>query len=239
MRGKYSIKTYDRHTGKSRFLYVDAKSPEDALQIVKDMGAMYSGKPSLMELLPDQNRNNGEQTRPFKEPLNNNQQKHTLKRVKSRRRKFVLYLLALSFIGMFEAIRHDSSHSLEDLRQTNELESQRIKPWDRAQSERKLDVPRRMSSTNEWYEGGTLHRKTVRDWRMASAKNKLATAADWCAAILKTEEEKRQLGMDGLRLRASQLIICVDTTVQDGSVDSVQVSEIAAGCIVLLEAQGW
>ena len=237
MRGKYSIKTYDRHTGKSRFLYVDAKSPEDALQIVKDMGAMYSGKPSLMELLPDQNRNNGEQTRPFKEPLNNNQQKHTLKREKSKRRKFVLYLLALFFfIGMFGAIRDGM---LEDLRQTNELESQRSEPWNRAQSARKLDVPRRMSSTNEWYEGGTLHRKTVRDWRMASAKNKLATAADWCAAILKTEEEQKQLGMEGLRLRASQLIICIDTAVQAESVDSVQVSEIAAGCIVLLEAQGW
>ncbi len=238
MRGKYSIKTYDRHTGKSRFLYVDAKSPEDALQIVKDMGAMYSGKPSLMELLPDQNRNNGEQTRPFKEPLNNNQQKQTLERVKSKRRKFVLYLVVPIVLTscLFPAIFIQDK---KNIREADELEIQRSKPWDRAQSALKLDVPRRMSSTDEWYEGGNLHRKTVWDWRMASAKNKRATAADWCAAILKTEEEKKQLGMEGLKLRAAQLVICVDTTVQDGSVDSVQVSEIAAGCIVLLEAQGW
>ena len=53
LRGKYSIKTYDRHTGEARFIVVVADSPEHAIQAVKDMGAMYSGKPSLMEVLPE------------------------------------------------------------------------------------------------------------------------------------------------------------------------------------------
>ena len=46
------------------------------------------------------------------------------------------------------------------------------------------------SSTNytnekKWYEGGTLHNKTMEDWKNADYSNKIATAADFIAIFKK------------------------------------------------------
>jgi len=39
----------------------------------------------------------------------------------------------------------------------------------------------------EWYEGGTLHRATMREWHEASYENRLATSADFVAKLLQTD----------------------------------------------------
>jgi hypothetical protein len=38
-------------------------------------------------------------------------------------------------------------------------------------------------AAREWYQGGTLHNKTVREWRAANDADKLATCADFVARI--------------------------------------------------------
>ena len=37
----------------------------------------------------------------------------------------------------------------------------------------------------EWYEGGTLHKATAREWNRASYRDRLATTADWFMGITK------------------------------------------------------
>lgn len=38
-------------------------------------------------------------------------------------------------------------------------------------------------NAKEWYEGGSLHEATIAQWKRASQQNKLATCADWLAAL--------------------------------------------------------
>lgn len=42
------------------------------------------------------------------------------------------------------------------------------------------------TSPRKWYEGGTLHKSTMKEWNQASYSNKLATAADIVLAMLKS-----------------------------------------------------
>lgn len=88
--------------------------------------------------------------------------------------------------------------------------------------------PMREPDGRPWYIGGTLHKATLGQWRVATSRNRLATAADFIAA-------------SNLNLRASEvlpqataLVTCIDRTVLDGrNVDDRPVSEIAAPCLVL------
>ena len=52
----------------------------------------------------------------------------------------------------------------------------------------------------QWYANGTLHKATVGQWKFASYRNKLATAADWAA---QTSEAKRAVESSGKFFHAS------------------------------------
>jgi hypothetical protein len=87
--------------------------------------------------------------------------------------------------------------------------------------------PSSTSTTNEWYSGGTLHKKTIADWRAATYENRLATCADFVMGLGKYET----LPPD-LKERATAFEACISDAVAGGSVDHQQVSEIAAVCAV-------
>jgi hypothetical protein len=84
----------------------------------------------------------------------------------------------------------------------------------------------------KWYEGGTLHKATAAEWSSASPSNQLETAGDWTAIIL-GETRVRELGLDGLRSHAQQMVACVNTAISDGPSNQA-VSEVAAGCSILM-----
>lgn len=81
----------------------------------------------------------------------------------------------------------------------------------------------------EWYSGGTLHRRTVGEWRTATYENRLATSADFVMTV----GDYSSLPSD-LRSRAQAFESCITGAVSDGNVDDKAVSEIAATCAVLL-----
>ena len=65
-----------------------------------------------------------------------------------------------------------------------------------------------------WDIGGTLHDATIEEWRAASARNRLATAADWAATLLEGEAldwESADDRLRSLRPLAEQLVACADT----------------------------
>ena len=80
----------------------------------------------------------------------------------------------------------------------------------------------------EWYSGGSLHRATAAQWISATPENRLATSADFSAKA-KKPKNMRELKADAINLNA-----CITTAASDPSLSSIKVSELAAGCIVLM-----
>ena len=85
--------------------------------------------------------------------------------------------------------------------------------------------------TAEWYEGGTLHKSTLSEWRNASPQNRLATSADFTAAILKDTSTFQEVVR-----QTPAMLNCINEVAKSPDVDRQYVSEIAALCAVLL---GW
>jgi predicted Zn finger-like uncharacterized protein len=92
-------------------------------------------------------------------------------------------------------------------------------------------------SRSKWYEGGTLHRATVSQWKRSAYSNKLATAADWAANLPRIKAEVTRSGnIETLRPFASNLVVCVDEAAAGEGYGSMSVAELAAGCAILM---GW
>jgi len=85
------------------------------------------------------------------------------------------------------------------------------------------------STPREWYVGGTLHDKTIAEWRTATYPNRLATSADFVIGV----GNFQSLPPD-LKKRAIELEACISTAVQDGFTDHWTVSATGAPCAVLL-----
>jgi len=84
--------------------------------------------------------------------------------------------------------------------------------------------------TNQWYQGGTLHKSKISDWKNASEENKLATCGDFCATIYKDNS------LDEIKVIATNLKSCIDEAVRDHSYATDEnVSRIASMCLILME----
>ncbi|HDZ38805.1 MAG TPA: hypothetical protein ENH62_11035 [Marinobacter sp.] len=94
------------------------------------------------------------------------------------------------------------------------------------------------SSSSRWFVGGTLHDKTVRAWRKASHRNRLATSADFLAGLM-IKSEYILLSMSELKEAATVLEICISEASEPqipkipGHRD-MKVTEFAAACIFLI-----
>ena len=80
----------------------------------------------------------------------------------------------------------------------------------------------------EWYSGGTLHDATLREWYSASYQNRLATSADFIAAV------KRAKDMKQLKERAIELEHYITTVATDPVSHGQKVKDIAVIGIVTL-----
>ena len=81
----------------------------------------------------------------------------------------------------------------------------------------------------EWYGGGTLHEKTIAEWRTATYRNRLATSADFVIGV-----GKFQSFPPDFKERAMDFEACISTAVQDGFTDHWTVIDTGAPCAILL-----
>ncbi len=99
--------------------------------------------------------------------------------------------------------------------------------------------------SDEWNEGGTLHKATVQEWRQATYKNRFATSADWFVSITKAHNPKLQRKLDKLNYEqwvatvkecSKQLEICVSDIVNDKKIakSSERVAEYASMCYITM-----
>jgi hypothetical protein len=105
----------------------------------------------------------------------------------------------------------------------------------------------RLSPSQPWYEGGTLHQKSALDWQVASAEDRLATCADFVfnaheKGLLKPELSNRITTKDDTRLLAEQLRDCLNKSLApepDAAANRLmyanqKVSELAAVCAKIM-----
>jgi len=84
--------------------------------------------------------------------------------------------------------------------------------------------------TNQWYQGGTLHKAKITDWKNASDKNKLATCGDFCAKIYSDNS------LDEIKIKAENLMTCIDEAIKDhNTADDFTVSKVASMCLILIK----
>jgi hypothetical protein len=95
--------------------------------------------------------------------------------------------------------------------------------------------------SGQWYEGGTLHSSTVREWKQSTYDNKLATSADWFVSITNSHNPslKNQLRnlsgtqyLDTLKIHAAKLERCVSGIVKDVKIakEEQKVAEYGSMC---------
>ena len=89
----------------------------------------------------------------------------------------------------------------------------------------------------KWYEGGSLHRANVGQWRRATYSNKLATAGDWAMTHPRVKAKVMGSGsIENARPYAVDLVRCVDAAAGPSGYAGLGVSQLAAVCTVSL---GW
>ena len=101
----------------------------------------------------------------------------------------------------------------------------------------KDSTPHSPQVASKWYEGGSLHRANVGEWRRATYSNKLATAADW--ALTHRGVKARVMGSGSIanaRPYALDLVRCIDAAAGPSGYAQLRATELAAACTVTL---GW
>lgn len=95
-----------------------------------------------------------------------------------------------------------------------------------------------VAAEKQWFEGGTLHKKTGRDWLSAAPENRPATAADFSSSV------KKPKSLAEMRANAVELEKCITGALQKPKDVATKkwavyldlpVTEIAGPCVTLLK----
>lgn len=99
---------------------------------------------------------------------------------------------------------------------TPEQHAEDAAEWARVKEAARLEAEKKQEEGRQkWYEGGTLHKKTVAEWSKATQRDKVATSADfvthaWKAGILKDFIANGIGGMDDIKPLAERLASEID-----------------------------
>ncbi len=85
---------------------------------------------------------------------------------------------------------------------------------------------RTTTSGQQWYEGGTLHKAGILDWKRATDRNKLATCADFVSTY------HPNLTSQQLRLAANEVKTCINAAIRGHTgFDNESVATVAVICM--------
>ncbi len=82
----------------------------------------------------------------------------------------------------------------------------------------------------EWYDGGTLQKATVAEWKKATPENQLATSADFIAAANGIEDISKIKNLDAFKSRVALLQGCVNNMTAASAEDG-KVADLVLVCI--------
>ena len=86
----------------------------------------------------------------------------------------------------------------------------------------------------EWYTGGNLHKASLSQWSASTARNRLATSADFVSAIANQQGLKKH--PNELKPLMQALVVCINEVARDPSLGKTRVSETVGACAI---AMGW
>ncbi|WP_334168249.1 hypothetical protein [Achromobacter mucicolens] len=89
-----------------------------------------------------------------------------------------------------------------------------------------LGVTMSANAAGKWYEGGTLHNATLREWSGAVTQNKMATMADM---VIAAKLAKRPMDVVDRAVRTAS---CVDEVARDEASQTQDVAAVAAMCMM-------
>ncbi|CUK22114.1 Uncharacterised protein [Achromobacter sp. 2789STDY5608615] len=81
-------------------------------------------------------------------------------------------------------------------------------------------------AAGQWYEGGTLHSATLKEWASATTQNKMATMADMVVAA---KLAKRPMEVVEQSVRAAS---CIDEVASEKAAQGQEVATVAALCMM-------
>lgn len=81
-------------------------------------------------------------------------------------------------------------------------------------------------AAGQWYEGGTLHSATLKEWASATTQNKMATMADMVVAA---KLAKRPMEVVEQSVRAAS---CIDEVSKEKGGQGQEVATVAAMCMM-------
>lgn len=83
-------------------------------------------------------------------------------------------------------------------------------------------------SSAQWYVGGTLHSRTLKEWHAASTANKHATLADMVGKALNIRSP------DAVRFKVVEVAACMDVVAAEKSLRFQPVPDMVVGCMMQL-----
>jgi len=89
------------------------------------------------------------------------------------------------------------------------------------------------SAPSPWFQGGTLHKSTVAQWREASYANRLATAGDWLASTKWKGHLNKPADFQRLNGKAKVLVNAVAEASSADREGVMRTAEIAAAIITM------
>lgn len=89
-----------------------------------------------------------------------------------------------------------------------------------------IGMPLAANAAGNWYEGGTLHNATLKEWAGAVTQNKMATMADMVVAA---KIAKRPMDVVEKSVRAAS---CVDDVAREKASQTQDVASVAAMCML-------
>lgn len=89
------------------------------------------------------------------------------------------------------------------------------------------------SQTERWFLGGTLHKSNATEWKQATRKNRLATCGDF-ATQWYNKKGIQPTSMDQVKIKAEQLLNCIDGAIDDPSIKDEEITTVATYCIALM-----
>ena len=98
-----------------------------------------------------------------------------------------------------------------------------------------VETPNSTSTGKKWYEGGTLHRAKISEWRNASYENRLATCSDFVMTMRGNGVVPADLPVDEYKPYAVDLERGISKVASGGNADNQTVAGIAAMIRVLEE----
>lgn len=80
-----------------------------------------------------------------------------------------------------------------------------------------------------WFDGGTLHGATLKEWKAASSSNQLATAGDMVGKATKSAD------LNVIKERAIELKACISVVANNPKMIDLRVATVAVVCLKQLE----